>query len=136
MTDVPARHSFTILVVDDSATIRRSAALLLAQAGHHVVLAEDGFDALVQLADCTPDLIFCDVLMPRLDGYQTCALVKKNARFYATPVVMLSSKDGLFDRARGAIVGAAAFMTKPFTEDGLLQTVRTYAGGQAAAAHF
>ncbi len=136
MTDAQVRHSFTILIIDDSATIRRSAALFLEQAGHQVVLAEDGFDALSQLADRTPDLIFCDVLMPRLDGYQTCALVKKNARFHATPVVMLSSKDGLFDRARGAIVGAAAFMTKPFTEDGILQAVRTYARGQAAAAHF
>ena len=94
------------------------------------MLAEDGFDALAQLALHTPDLIFCDVLMPRLYGYQTCALVKKNARFHATPVVMLSSKDGLFDRARGAIVGAAAFMTKPFTEDGMLQAVGTYAGGR------
>ena len=136
MTDAQACRSFTILVVDDSATIRRSASLFLGQAGHRVMLAEDGFDALAQLATYTPDLIFCDVLMPRLDGYQTCALVKKNARFHATPVVMLSSKDGLFDRARGAIVGAAAFMTKPFTEDGMLQAVRTYAGGQAAAAHF
>jgi len=136
MTEAQARHSFTILVVDDSATIRRSAALFLGQAGHQVVLAEDGFDALSQLVDCTPDLIFCDVLMPRLDGYQTCALVKKNARFYATPVVMLSSKDGLFDRARGVIVGASAFMTKPFTEDGMLQAVRTYAGGKVAVAHF
>jgi twitching motility two-component system response regulator PilG len=132
MTSTPLK----IMVIDDSSTIRRSAEIFLSQAGYQVVLAEDGFDALSQLAECTPDLIFCDVLMPRLDGYQTCALVKKNARFHATPVVMLSSKDGLFDRARGVIVGAAAFMTKPFTEDGMLQVVRTYAGERAAAAHF
>lgn len=136
MTDMHPRTGLKILVVDDSNTIRRSADLFLSHAGHNVVLAEDGFDALAQLAECAPDLIFCDILMPRLDGYQTCALVKKNARFHATPVILLSSKDGLFDRARGAIVGAAAFMTKPFSEDSLLQAVRTYAVERAAVAHF
>ena len=92
------------MVVDDSNTIRRSAEIFLTQAGYQVVLADDGFDALAKINDHHPALVFCDILMPRLDGYQTCALIKKSARFHATPVVMLSSKDGLFDRARGAIV--------------------------------
>lgn len=127
MTGQQEQVAFSILVVDDSGTIRRSAELFLTQAGHQVTLAEDGFDALAKLADGNPDLIFCDILMPKLDGYQTCALVKKNTRFHATPVIMLSSKDGLFDRARAAVVGASAFMTKPFSEGGLLQMVSRYA---------
>ena len=94
------------MVIDDSSTIRRSAEIFLTQAGYQVVLADDGFDALAKIADHHPALVFCDILMPRLDGYQTCALIKKSARFHATPVLMLSSKDGLFDRARGAMVGA------------------------------
>ena len=116
-----------IMVIDDSSTIRRSAEIFLGQAGYQVVLAEDGFDALAKMNDHRPALIFCDILMPRLDGYQTCALIKKSARFHTTPVIMLSSKDGLFDRARGAMVGSDAYLTKPFTKDSLLKTVRAHA---------
>lgn len=112
-----------VMVIDDSNTIRRSAEIFLIQAGCQVVLAEDGFDALAKIADHQPDLIFCDVLMPRLDGYQTCALIKKNPRFQATPVVMLSSKDGLFDRARGRLVGSDQYLGKPFTGEALLAAV-------------
>ena len=115
-----------IMVIDDSSTIRRSAEIFLGQAGYQVVLAEDGFDALAKMNDHRPALIFCDILMPLLDGYQTCALIKKSVKFHATPVVMLSSKDGLFDRARGAIVGSDAYLTKPFTKDSLLKTVREH----------
>lgn len=115
-----------IMVIDDSSTIRRSAEIFLGQAGYQVVLADDGFDALAKMNDHRPALIFCDILMPRLDGYQTCALIKKSAKFHDTPVVMLSSKDGLFDRARGAMVGSDAYLTKPFTKDSLLKTVRQY----------
>lgn len=118
--------SLKIMVIDDSSTIRRSAEIFLGQAGYQVVLAEDGFDALAKMNDHRPALIFCDILMPRLDGYQTCALIKKSAKFHATPVIMLSSKDGLFDRARGAMVGSDAYLTKPFTKDSLLKTVREY----------
>ena len=118
--------SLKIMVIDDSSTIRRSAEIFLGQAGYQVVLAEDGFDALAKMNDHRPALIFCDILMPRLDGYQTCALIKKSAKFHATPVIMLSSKDGLFDRARGAMVGSEAYLTKPFTKDSLLKTVRAY----------
>ena len=122
-----------IMVIDDSSTIRRSAEIFLAQAGYQVVLAEDGFDALAKMNDHRPALIFCDILMPRLDGYQTCALIKKSAKFHATPVIMLSSKDGLFDRARGAMVGSDAYLTKPFTKDSLLKTVRAHAAPAAAS---
>lgn len=118
--------SLKVMVIDDSSTIRRSAEIFLNLAGYQVILAEDGFDALAKINDHKPALIFCDILMPRLDGYQTCALIKKSARFHATPVVMLSSKDGLFDRARGAMVGADEYLTKPFTKDSLLKTVRHY----------
>jgi len=112
-----------VMVIDDSSTIRRSAEIFLVQAGCQVILAEDGFDALSKINDYRPDLIFCDILMPRLDGYQTCSLIKKSARFNNTPVVMLSSKDGLFDRARGRMVGSDEYLTKPFTKDSLLKTV-------------
>ena len=115
-----------VLVIDDSNTIRRSAEIFLKQGGYDVYLAEDGFDALSKVNDHMPALIFCDILMPRLDGYQTCALIRKSARFHSTPVVMLSSKDGLFDRARGAMVGSNAYLTKPFTKDSLLRTVREF----------
>jgi twitching motility two-component system response regulator PilG len=114
------------MVIDDSSTIRRSAEIFLGQAGYQVVLADDGFDALAKMNDHKPALIFCDILMPRLDGYQTCALIKKSAKFHTTPVIMLSSKDGLFDRARGAMVGSDAYLTKPFTKDSLLKTVREH----------
>ena len=118
--------SLKVMVIDDSSTIRRSAEIFLNQAGYQVVLAEDGFDALAKINDHHPALIFCDILMPRLDGYQTCALIKKSAKFHATPVIMLSSKDGLFDRARGAMVGSAEYLTKPFTKDSLLKAVRDH----------
>jgi len=119
-------QNLKIMVIDDSSTIRRSAEIFLGQVGYQVILAEDGFDALAKINDYHPDLIFCDILMPRLDGYQTCALIKKSAKFRNTPVIMLSSKDGLFDRARGAIVGSNEYLTKPFTKDSLLKTVRNY----------
>jgi twitching motility two-component system response regulator PilG len=116
-----------VMVIDDSNTIRRSAEIFLVQAGYQVVLAEDGFDALSKISDHHPQVIFCDIMMPRLDGYQTCALIKKNPRFAATPVVMLSSRDGLFDRARGRMVGSDEYLTKPFTKDSLLQAVSRHA---------
>ena len=115
-----------VLVIDDSNTIRRSAEIFLKQGGCEVVLAEDGFDALAKVSDYRPDLIFCDILMPRLDGYQTCAIIKRNARFANVPVIMLSSKDGLFDKARGRMVGSEDYLTKPFTKDQLLQAVQQY----------
>ncbi len=115
-----------VMVVDDSNTIRRSAEIFLKRGGYKVILAEDGFDALAKVNDCTPDLIFCDILMPRLDGYQTCAIIKRNLRFAGVPVVMLSSKDGVFDKARGRMVGAQHFITKPFTREQLLTAVQTF----------
>jgi len=115
-----------VLVIDDSNTIRRSAEIFLAQGGHEVVLAEDGFDALAKVSDHTPALIFCDILMPRLDGYQTCAIIKRNPRFAHVPVIMLSSKDGLFDKARGRMVGSEDYLTKPFTKEQLLRAVAQY----------
>jgi len=121
-----------VMIIDDSNTIRKSAEIFLLQAGCQVLLAEDGFDALAKIADHQPDLVFCDILMPRLDGYQTCALIKKNSRFSATPVIMLSSKDGLFDRARGRMVGSDEYLTKPFTKDGLLKTVAAHAPARTA----
>ena len=117
-----------MLVIDDSNTIRRSAEIFLKQAGHEVQLAEDGFDALSKVSDCVPDLIFCDILMPRLDGYQTCAIIKRNPRFAAVPVIMLSSKDGVFDKARGRMVGSQDYLTKPFSKSQLLQAVEQFAG--------
>lgn len=123
MSDSPSLAGIKVMVIDDSNTIRRSAEIFLGKAGALVTLAEDGFDALAKIADHQPDLIFCDILMPRLDGYQTCAMIKKSPRFGDTPVVMLSSKDGLFDRARGRLVGCDRYLTKPFTKDSLLQTV-------------
>jgi twitching motility two-component system response regulator PilG len=115
-----------VMVIDDSSTIRRSAEIFLRQAGCEVLLAEDGFDALAKINDHAPDLIFCDILMPRLDGYQTCALIRKSPRFAQTPVIMLSSKDGLFDRARGRMVGSDQYLTKPFTKDALLELVQRF----------
>ena len=115
-----------VLVIDDSNTIRRSAEIFLAQGGHNVVLAEDGFDALAKVSDHTPELIFCDILMPRLDGYQTCAIIKRNPRFAHVPVIMLSSKDGLFDKARGRMVGSEEYLTKPFTKEQLLRVVEQF----------
>ena len=121
---------YKVLVIDDSNTIRRSAEIFLKQGGHEVMLAEDGFDALAKVNDYQPHLIFCDILMPRLDGYQTCAIIKRNARFSTVPVVMLSSKDGVFDKARGRMVGSQDYLTKPFTKDQLLQTVQQFGAAQ------
>ncbi len=116
-------NGLKILVVDDSKTIRRTAETLLSKEGCQVFTAIDGFDALSKIADHQPDLIFVDIMMPRLDGYQTCSLIKHNKVFRDTPVVMLSSKDGLFDRARGRIVGSEQYLTKPFTRDELLGAI-------------
>lgn len=116
-----------VMVIDDSNTIRRSAEIFLKASGCEVILAEDGFDALAKISNEHPDLIFVDIMMPRLDGYQTCSLIKRNARYKSTPVIMLSSKDGLFDRARGRMVGSDQYLTKPFTQESLLETVNTYA---------
>ncbi len=115
-----------VLVIDDSNTIRRSAEIFLRQGGHEVVLAEDGFDALAKVNDHVPQIVFCDILMPRLDGYQTCAIIKRNPRFAHVPVIMLSSKDGLFDKARGRMVGAEDYLTKPFTKEQLLRAVEQF----------
>jgi twitching motility two-component system response regulator PilG len=123
-----------VLVVDDSNTIRRSAEIFLKQGHHEVLLAEDGFDALAKINDYQPDLVFCDILMPRLDGYQTCAIIKRNPRFASIPVVMLSSKDGVFDKARGRMVGSEEYLTKPFTKDQLLQAVRQFGANLTAGA--
>ncbi|TMH12635.1 MAG: response regulator [Betaproteobacteria bacterium] len=125
--EVPAdASSVKVLVIDDSNTIRRSAEIFLKQGGYEVLLAEDGFDALSKVNDHEPDLIFCDILMPRLDGYQTCAIIKRNIKFADVPVIMLSSKDGLFDKARGRMVGSQDYLTKPFTKDQLLQAVEQH----------
>lgn len=126
MSEIPRLSGIKVMVIDDSNTIRKTAEIFLLQAGAEVVLAEDGFDALAKINDHQPNLVFCDILMPRLDGYQTCALIKKNPKFAATPVIMLSSKDGLFDRARGRMVGSDEYLTKPFTKDGLLKTVAAH----------
>ena len=116
-----------VLVIDDSATIRRSAETMLANEGCEVVTAENGFEALSKITRHHPDLIFVDIMMPRLDGYQTCAIIKNNAEFRDTPVVMLTSKDGLFDMARGRVVGSDQYLTKPFTREELLGAVKQHA---------
>ncbi|MEO5702854.1 MAG: twitching motility response regulator PilG [Gammaproteobacteria bacterium] len=115
-----------VMVIDDSKTIRRTAEVLLKKAGCEVITAEDGFEALSIIADQRPNIIFVDVMMPRLDGYQTCALIKHNQLFKKTPVIMLSSKDGLFDRARGRIVGSEQYLTKPFTKEELLGAIKRH----------
>jgi len=127
VSEIPRLSGIKVMVIDDSNTIRKTAEIFLLQAGAQVVLAEDGFDALAKINDHLPNVVFCDILMPRLDGYQTCALIKKNPKFAATPVIMLSSKDGLFDRARGRMVGSDEYLTKPFTKDSLLRTVAAHA---------
>ncbi|MCP3868971.1 MAG: response regulator [Gammaproteobacteria bacterium] len=120
-----------VMVIDDSKTIRRTAEILLKKAGCQVFTATDGFEALALIADNHPDLIFVDIMMPRLDGYQTCALIKNNEAFKRTPVIMLSSKDGLFDRAKGRIVGSEQYLTKPFTKKELLGAIRRHAKAAA-----
>jgi len=129
MSETPVKTKefrVVVMVVDDSNTIRKSAAIFLTQGGHQVVLAEDGFDALAQLNQNFPDLIFCDISMPRLDGYQTCAIIKSNPKLCSVPVVMLSSRDGIIDKAKGQVVGAEHYLTKPFTKEQLLDVVRIY----------
>ena len=116
-----------VLVVDDSATIRRSAETMLANEGFRVITAENGFEALSKITRHHPDLIFVDIMMPRLDGYQTTAIIKNNSEFKDTPVVMLTSKDGLFDKARGRVVGSDLYLTKPFTREELLTAVKQHA---------
>jgi twitching motility two-component system response regulator PilG len=111
----------SVMVIDDSNTIRRSAEIFLKQAGCHVILAENGFDALSRIAEHKPDVIFCDIVMPRLDGYQTCALIKKSREHHATPVIMLSSKNSMFDRARGRMAGSRDHLAKPFSKENLLK---------------
>jgi twitching motility two-component system response regulator PilG len=115
-----------VMVIDDSKTIRRTAETLLKKEGCQVITATDGFEALAKIADSHPDIIFVDIMMPRLDGYQTCALIKNNQVFRKTPVIMLSSKDGLFDRAKGRVVGSEQYLTKPFTKDELLGAIKTH----------
>ena len=127
MSQASPAGAIKVLVIDDSNTIRRSAELFLRQAGYEVILAEDGFDALSKISDHQPQVIFVDIMMPRLDGYQTCALIKQNPQLKSTPVIMLSSKDGVFDRARGRIVGSDQYLTKPFTKDEILGAVKTHA---------
>lgn len=122
-----ANSGLRILVVDDSATIRRSAESMLTTAGYDVVTAENGFEALSKVAQHNPDLIFVDIMMPRLDGYQTCAIIKNNSQYRSTPVIMLTSKDGLFDQARGRVVGSDLYLTKPFTKEELLAAVQQHA---------
>ena len=136
--DADSLAGVKVMVIDDSNTIRRSAEIFLGPTGCEVILAEDGFDALAKIADHDLDLIFCDILMPRLDGYQTCALIRQSPRFHATPVVMLTSRDGLFDRARGRMLGSQQYLTKPFTKAALLHAAREHArrapGARSAAA--
>lgn len=120
-----------VMVIDDSKTIRRTAETLLQKAGCTVITATDGFDALAKIADSNPDIIFVDIMMPRLDGYQTCALIKNNSAFKSTPVIMLSSKDGLFDKAKGRIVGSDEYLTKPFSKEELLGAIRQYVQAKA-----
>jgi twitching motility two-component system response regulator PilG len=119
-------EDLTIMIIDDSKTIRRTAETLLEKAGCKVVTATDGFDALAKIADTRPDLIFVDIMMPRLDGYQTCALIKNNSEFKGTPVIMLSSKDGLFDKAKGRIVGSDQYLTKPFSKNELIAAIEQH----------
>ncbi len=117
-----------VMVIDDSKTIRRSAETLLKKVGCEVVTAIDGFEALAKITEHKPDIIFVDIMMPRLDGYQTCALIKNNQTFKATPVIMLSSKDSIFDRARGRIVGSEKYLTKPFSKEDLINAITTHVG--------
>jgi twitching motility two-component system response regulator PilG len=129
--DIEVLKGVKVMVIDDSNTIRRSAEIFLNQAGCEVILAQDGFDALAKITDHEPDVVFVDIMMPRLDGYQTCSLIKRNAKYRTTPVIMLSSKDGLFDRARGRMVGSDEYLTKPFTKDTLLTAVREHTSTDA-----
>ena len=128
-----SNNPIKVLVIDDSNTIRRSAEIFLRQAGFEVILADDGFDALAKISDHQPQVIFVDIMMPRLDGYQTCALIKQNPLLKSTPVIMLSSKDGVFDRARGRLAGSDRYLTKPFTREALIDAVNEYAKAPAGS---
>jgi twitching motility two-component system response regulator PilG len=119
--------SIKVMIIDDSNTIRKSAEMFLRSSGYEVILAEDGFEAMSKIVDNQPDIIFIDIVMPRLDGYQACMLIKKNPIYQSIPVIMLSSKDGLFDKARGRMVGSNDYLTKPFTTEGLLSIIHKYA---------
>ncbi len=127
MGDTDDLTGVKVMIIDDSNTIRRSAEIFLTQSKCEIILAVDGFDAMAKIIDSHPDIIFVDIMMPRLDGYQTCTLIKRNSDFRSTPVIMLSSKDGLFDRARGRMVGSDEYLTKPFTKESLLNAVQKYA---------
>jgi twitching motility two-component system response regulator PilG len=131
MSDEAQYNGLKVMVIDDSKTIRRTAETLLKNQGCDVVTAVDGYEALAKIAEYRPDIIFIDIMMPRLDGYQTCALIKHNQSFKRTPVVMLSSKDSIFDKARGRIVGSEDYLTKPFTRDDLLGALEAYAPARA-----
>ncbi len=127
-SDANVLDGLKVMIIDDSKTIRRTAETLLKKSGCEVVTATDGFEALSKILEHRPNIIFVDIMMPRLDGYQTCALIKNNKMFKEIPVIMLSSKDGLFDRARGRIVGSEEYLTKPFTKDELLGAITKYVG--------
>ena len=126
MNDTNDLTGVKVMVIDDSNTIRRSAEIFLTQSKCEIILAVDGFDAMAKIIDTHPDIIFVDIMMPRLDGYQTCTLIKRNTHFQNTPVIMLSSKDGLFDQARGRMVGSDEYLTKPFTKESLLNVVKNF----------
>jgi len=130
-----ASHALKVMIIDDSKTIRRTAENLLQKSGYVVITANDGFEALAKIVTHRPDIIFVDVMMPRLDGYQTCALIKHNQEFKRTPVIMLTSKDGLFDRARGRLAGSDQYLTKPFTREDLIDTIARYTQQTEEAAH-
>lgn len=126
MSEIKDLAGIKVMVIDDSNTIRRSAEIFLSQTKCEIILATDGFDAMSKIVDSHPDIIFVDIIMPRLDGYQTCMLIKKNARFQTVPVIMLTSKTGVFDRARGRMAGSNDYITKPFTQDELLNVIGKY----------
>lgn len=121
-----ANSAIKVMVVDDSRTIRRTAETLLEREGFTVITADDGFEALSRMVESEPDIVFLDIMMPRLDGYQTCSVIKSNGRFRATPVIMLSSKNGIFDKARGKLAGSEQFITKPFTREDLLEAIQQH----------
>ena len=127
MDDANALKGIKVMIIDDSSTIRKSAEIFLRPSGCEVILAEDGFEAMSKIVDNQPNIIFIDIVMPRLDGYQACMLIKKNPFYQSIPIIMLSSKDGLFDKARGRMAGSDGYLTKPFTAEGLLSIIRNYA---------
>ncbi len=126
MSDANRFQNVKVMIIDDSNTIRKSAEMFLRSSGYEVILAEDGFEAISKIVDNQPDIIFMDIVMPRLDGYQACMLIKRNPAYQSTPVIMLSSKDGIFDKAKGRIAGSNDYLTKPFTAEGLLSIIRKY----------